>query len=217
MKSLRNLIHHKTDRILSLLITADPEPILSVKVTDRLIRAEALYVAWPKRCLYRLPMFSAKGALFLDNLFSSCLRLTYFPVKWKKITVIMIPMPDKDSSRTEKLWSIGFFPPRRKVRVWGHFERLYLLIAEQFGFRESHSSTLSVSGTKASFTFLRRPFSLIATFARPQRSFRIWTNNTLSSGRCITAGVHQRAKSEVVMAPMRRKLSGLQRQWKLNA
>ena len=95
--------------------------------------------------LHRLP---ERGIQFLSELFNICLRLAYFPVKWKTTTVIVIPKPGKNSSRVENLRPISLLSATSKVferliqrRIRDHLERLDVLISEQFGFRELHSST----------------------------------------------------------------------------
>ena len=65
---------------------------------------------------HRLP---ERGTQFLTDLFNSCLRLAYFPVKWKTATVIVIPKPGKNSSRVENLRPISLLSATSKV-----FERL---------------------------------------------------------------------------------------------
>ena len=60
----------------------------------------------------------------------------------------MIPKPGKNSSRVENLRPISLLSATSKVferliqrRIRDHLERLDVLIPEQFGFRELHSST----------------------------------------------------------------------------
>lgn len=39
---------------------------------------------------------SNRKILHINKIFKSCLRLKYFPIKWKHATIIMIPKQDKD-------------------------------------------------------------------------------------------------------------------------
>ena len=144
-----NRVQHEIHRYLELPITAVPEPITEEEVSDRLVELQPRKAPGPdgvsNTALRRLP---ERGKLFLVDLFNACLRLTYFPLKWKTASVIVIPKPGKDASRADNLRPISLLSATSKVferlvqrRVRDHLQRLDVLIPEQFGFRESHSTT----------------------------------------------------------------------------
>ena len=48
-------------------------------------------------------------------LFNACLRLAYFPQKWRKATVIVIPKQGEDFSRPDNLWPTSLLSATSKV------------------------------------------------------------------------------------------------------
>ena len=82
-----------------------PEPITREEVTDRLVELVPRKAPGPdgvsNAALTRLP---EQGVIFFVALFNACLRLAYFPQKWRKATVIVIPKQGEDSSRPDNLW-----------------------------------------------------------------------------------------------------------------
>lgn len=142
-------ISDEIEEMLRLPITSRPEPTTVEEVAERLLALRPRKAAGPdgvsNTALQRLP---DRGVHFLVDLFNSCLGKAYFPRKWRKATVIMIPKPGKDPKIVGNLRPISLLSATSKVferiiqrRVRDHLQRLEILIPEQFGFREGHSST----------------------------------------------------------------------------
>jgi hypothetical protein len=95
-----------------------------------------------------LKNLSCKALVFLTFLFNGCLKLSYFPSKWKHSKVIPIPKPNKDHSDPSNFRPISLLSSISKV-----FERVLLkrfnaflsnhnfLPHHQFGFRAAHSAS----------------------------------------------------------------------------
>ena len=84
----------------------------------------------------------------MTDLFNACFRLAYFPKKWRKATVIVIPKQGKDATRSDNLRPISLLSATSKVferlvqrRVREHLTNFDVLVPEQFGFRVGHSTT----------------------------------------------------------------------------
>ena len=82
----------------------------------------------------------------MTDLFNACLRLAYFPKKWRK--AIVIPKEGKDDSRPDNLRPITLLSATSKVferlvqrRVREHLTNCDVLVPEQFGFSVGHSTT----------------------------------------------------------------------------
>ena len=105
----------QVEDFLSLQITAEPEPITREEVTVRLVELVPRKAPGPdgvsNAALTRLP---EQGVLFLVALLNACLRLAYFPQKWRKATVIVIPKQGKDASRPDNLRPISQLQPRQR-------------------------------------------------------------------------------------------------------
>jgi hypothetical protein len=90
--------------------------------------------------------FFSKYNLFLTCLFNSCLKLSYFPTKWKHAKVIPIPKPNKDHSDPSNFRPIRFLSSMSKVfekviskkRFNEFLSNHKLLPHHQFGFCASH-------------------------------------------------------------------------------
>lgn len=111
----RNLLTTSTNRQpdISLFLLHPSRSLSSVeKGSDRLVELK------PRKALgfqHGPPASSATGKLYLVDLFNSCLTLTYFPLKWKKDTVIVIPKPDKEASLAYILLTISLLSTMPKV------------------------------------------------------------------------------------------------------
>ena len=93
---------------LSLPITAEPEPICLEEVSDRLAELQPRKAQGPDGVTNTaLRLLPEPGVQFLTDLFNACLRQAYFPKKWRKATVIVIPKQGKDASRLDNHRSIS--------------------------------------------------------------------------------------------------------------
>ena len=92
------------------------EPITREEVTDRLVELVPRKALGPdgvsNAALTRLP---EQGVIFLVALFNACLRLAYFPQKWRKAMVTVIPKKGKDASRPGNLRPISLLSATSKV------------------------------------------------------------------------------------------------------
>ena len=116
--------------------TVQLEPISPEEVSERIVQLKPRKAPGPdgvmNSALHRLP---ERGIQFLSELFNVCLRLAYFPAKWKTATVIVIPKPGKNSSRAENLRPISLLSATSKIferliqrRIRVHLERLDVVI-----------------------------------------------------------------------------------------
>jgi hypothetical protein len=90
-----------------------------------------------------------RTVLALTKIYNSCLRYNYFPLPWKKASVIAIPKPGKDPTKPVSYRPIALLSSLSKV-----FERIILqdlhthlinkIRPEQFAFRCGHSTTLQL-------------------------------------------------------------------------
>lgn len=95
-----------------------------------------------------LKMLPRKAYIQIYYIYRACLKNNYFPKAWKKAVVIPIKKPGKDPSDPGNYRPISLLPVLGKI-----FEKLIceeikkiikeenILIEEQFGFRESHTTT----------------------------------------------------------------------------
>lgn len=86
-----------------------------------------------------------KGVVLLTKLFNACLLLSYFPLPWKTAKVIAIRKPGKDPTDPVGYRPISLLPCIGKLFEKIIYVRLSratsdLLIDEQFGFRQAHST-----------------------------------------------------------------------------
>lgn len=88
-----------------------------------------------------------EALIALSNLYNNCLSLGYFPIKWKKASIIPIAKPGKDPTLAKNyrpislLCTLGkLFEYVIKTRMANFIDSKNLIINDQFGFRESHST-----------------------------------------------------------------------------
>jgi hypothetical protein len=100
----------------------------------------------PNESLRHLPR---RPLVSLTQLFNHCLRLPYFPKRWKKAKVITLPKHGKNPNFPQNLRPISLLSSTGKLfqKVVLKIVRRYvveksLLNASQFGFRARHSTTL---------------------------------------------------------------------------
>lgn len=97
------------------------------------------------RLLKKLP---SRGIAFLLHLVCSCLKLSYFPSRWKHAKVIPIHKPNKDTSNPSSYRPISLLCSLSKIlervilnRVNKFVEFNNIIPREQYGFRRKFSST----------------------------------------------------------------------------
>jgi hypothetical protein len=95
-----------------------------------------------------LKNISRKALVYLTYLFNACLRLCYFPKKWKHASVIPIPKPGKDPSNPASYRPISLLSCISKVfekiiqkRLNGFISENNIIPSHQFGFRAAHSAS----------------------------------------------------------------------------
>ncbi|KFM71122.1 putative RNA-directed DNA polymerase from transposon X-element, partial [Stegodyphus mimosarum] len=93
--------------------------------------------ALPKNCI-----------VLLCNLINSCIKLSYFPKKWKHSIVIMIPKPGKNPKEVSRYRLISLLPAISKVferviasRLQIFTDKLIDTDDQQFGFKKAHSTS----------------------------------------------------------------------------
>lgn len=97
-----------------------------------------------------LKLLPKNKILTLTKIFNCCLRISYFPLPWKRATTICIQKPKKDPQLAGSYRPIALLSSLSKV-----FERIILshlqtntanaIRNEQFAFRAYHSSTLQIT------------------------------------------------------------------------
>ena len=83
---------------------------------------------------------------YLADIYSTCLKLAYFPPLWKKGTTILLPKPHKDHTNPQNYRPITLLPALGKTferiintRLQSHIESNALLPDSQSGFRPARS------------------------------------------------------------------------------
>lgn len=99
-----------------------------------------------QNCLIK--QLPSNGLFFLNIIFMACLKLSYFPAKWKKAKVIAIPKSGKNSSDPGNYRPISLLSSLSKLferiilnRINNHLSDHQILLEEQYGFRSKHSTT----------------------------------------------------------------------------
>lgn len=95
---------------------------------------------------------SNKAVYQLKNIFNACLSFGYFPTLWKEATVIPIPKPNKNLSKAINYRPISLLCCLSKLlerivltRIIKFSNTKKILINEQFGFRQGHSTAMQVA------------------------------------------------------------------------
>lgn len=93
-----------------------------------------------------LKNLSQKAVVYLTKIINGCIFLNYFPKIWKFAKVIAIKKSGKDESIPSSYRPISLLPALGKLFESIIYTRLkkstkHLLKSEQFGFRDSHSTT----------------------------------------------------------------------------
>jgi Reverse transcriptase (RNA-dependent DNA polymerase)/Endonuclease-reverse transcriptase len=92
--------------------------------------------------------FSTKTIILFTRIINAIMLRGYFPQAWKMAVVIPVPKPGKPPDRPSNLRPISLLSSLSKItekvilsRINSHITDLDLLPNEQFGFRQSHSTT----------------------------------------------------------------------------
>lgn len=88
-----------------------------------------------------------KGVIVLAKLFSACLKICYFPSRWKHAVVIAIPKPNKDATLPSNYRPISLLSCLSKLlerfilaRIEAHLSTASIIPNQQFGFKKGHST-----------------------------------------------------------------------------
>lgn len=88
-----------------------------------------------------------KGLVLLTKIFNACLKLSYFPAKWKHASVVAIPKANKDITCPGNYRPISLLSSLSKIleriilsRLNRHLETDVIVPHEQFGFKQGHST-----------------------------------------------------------------------------
>ncbi|KAL9698526.1 hypothetical protein quinque_001967 [Culex quinquefasciatus] len=94
-----------------------------------------------------LKRLTRKAHIFIAKIFSTCVRLGYFPAAWKHAVVIGIRKPNKDATNPSNYRPISLLPTLSKllervilVRIDQHLENTRVIPDTQFGFKRGHST-----------------------------------------------------------------------------
>lgn len=92
-----------------------------------------------------------RAIFFLNHIFSTCLLLNYFPVKWKIAKVIPLPKPGKPTDDPRSYRPISLLSCIGKIyeklilnKLLDHITTNNIIPNVQFGFRKSHSTSLQI-------------------------------------------------------------------------
>lgn len=90
---------------------------------------------------------NVKVLILLTKIINACLKIGYFPEKWKISKVLPFPKPGKPSNKPENLRPISLLSHISKIlekiillRLQGEIKEREVLQDEQFGFRSKHST-----------------------------------------------------------------------------
>ena len=88
-----------------------------------------------------------KATTQLTNIYNACMKISYFPEKWKKADVLSVKKPGKDKLFPQNYRPISLLPTMGKIfekiilfRILKHESSNKILIPEQFGFRQKRST-----------------------------------------------------------------------------
>lgn len=102
--------------------------------------------------LKHLPL---SGTRYLTTIFNACLKLCYFPVCWKKASIIPIHKPSKPKNEINSYRPISLLCSVSKLlekiikeKIDEHIETYHILPSFQFGFRQSHNTIQQVARIK---------------------------------------------------------------------
>lgn len=89
-----------------------------------------------------------KAIVFMNSIFRACFKLQYYPTVWKHAKIIAIPKLGKDVALASSYRPISLLSSISKIlerivltRMQSYIASKNIIINQQFGFREGHSST----------------------------------------------------------------------------
>lgn len=88
----------------------------------------------------------------LTHIFNACIKMSYFPKNWKLAKILPFHKPGKDKHLPQSYRPISLLPTLGKIlemivnkRLKAYITENNVLIAEQFGFRKSHSTVQTLA------------------------------------------------------------------------
>jgi hypothetical protein len=98
-----------------------------------------------------LKFLSKKSIVLLTYLYNSMLRLSYFSLIWKSLTIIIIHKPNKPKNEASSYRPISLLPVLGKLfekillrRIRSIIQTQNIIPDNQFGFRSKHSTTQQI-------------------------------------------------------------------------
>lgn len=137
------------------------------------------------RMLIELPKCAI---LHICLLFNAIAKLGYFPQKWKKSTIVMIPKPGKDKTQPSSYRPISLltclsklFEKMLLLRISPHLRINNTLPTHQFGFREKHGTIEQVNRITSEIrtAFEHREYCTAIFLDVAQAFDRVWLDGLL--------------------------------------
>ena len=129
-----------------------------------------------------------KAMVTLTNIVNAILRLHYFPLSWKRATVIALPKPGKNPTAPSSYRPVSLLPTLAKLterviskRLQTHLDNLNIIPTKQFGFKNRHSTVHQLARvTNDIKTHMTNRTSTALLLLDSQKAFdSVWTNGLI--------------------------------------